>query len=617
MKKIIIVGGGITGLTCAHKLVNKGFEVELYEKEDVLGGMARGKRNDEGIPIEHSWRGFGPFYHNLYGIMKEIPSEMEEYFSDGYSIEEVKKHNSRNSLWTYYENNVYDLTDYIDSHPGGSIILNSGGKNLSETWDEFNVGWHKKDSSILEYLEKYKIGSLLENFENKKTVYDNLNKEQLHFYLFSNNDEEYKLPNISFKDYIYLTYLYLKISSSNSRKEIYMEEKLTDYIKNKVCKNTYNYLVDFLSGPGYGFDINTLSVGHFFLFIEYCLNENQKFSYWRSLNGPINETWFEPWKKYLESKGVKINLNSKLTKINHKDNKIENINIKFKDNKIFNFQADEYIICINPESLINILFDSNLYNIANKHIKYSTVNNQVSFRIGLRKKINLKKMSGIILLDSPYNITLHSYQDHWNEKYDLGMNGEIKTLISGTLVRTYKKGSLFKKSALSLTEKELLQEIIHQILESKQFINFIKENNNKYILDEKDIIHKSIFEDWYMKDGRLKVENKKWINTIKNEKNRVDNLTKFDNLFIGGSHTKTSTNIWLMEGAAESGLMVTNLILEKYQKNKLNIVTHKSSVLIGLLKMLDDLLYFFNATNIIDLLIILLVIYTIYKLTKK
>ena len=106
----------------------------------------------------------------------------------------------------------------------------------------------------------------------------------------------------------------------------------------------------------------------------------------RSLNGPINETWFEPWKKYLESKGVKINLNSKLTKINHKDNKIENINIKFKDNKIFNFQADEYIICINPESLINILFDSNLYNIANKHIKYSTVNNQVSFRIGLRKK---------------------------------------------------------------------------------------------------------------------------------------------------------------------------------------------------------------------------------------
>ena len=209
------------------------------------------------------------------------------------------------------------------------------------------------------------------------------------------------------------------------------------------------------------------------MFIEYCLNENKNFSYWRSLNGPINDTWFEPWKKYLESKGVKINLNSKLTKINHKNNKIENINIKFKDNKIFNFKADEYIICINPESLINILFDSDLYNIANNHIKYSTVNNQVSFRIGLKKN-KFKKMAGFILLDSPYNITLHSYNDHWNENYDLGMNGDIKTLISGTLVRTYQKGSLFKKSALSLTEKELLQEIIYQILESKQLINFIK-----------------------------------------------------------------------------------------------------------------------------------------------
>ena len=120
-----------------------------------------------------------------------------------------------------------------------------------------------------------------------------------------------------------------------------------------------------------------------------------------------------------------------------------------------------------------------------------------------------------------------------------------------------------------------------------------------------------------MKDGKLKVENKKWINTVKNEKNRVNNLTKFNNLFIGGSHTKTSTNIWLMEGAAESGLMVTNLILGKIKKKKLKIVTHKSSVLIGLLKILDDLLYFFNATNIIDLLIIILIIYIFYKLTKK
>ena len=130
-KNIIIIGAGISGLSIAHKLVNKGFNVEIYEKEDIIGGMARGKLDKDNINIEHSWRGFGPFYHNLYGIMKEIPINGVEHFSS-YTIDEISKHDSIDDLWTYYEGNVYDITDYVDEHPGGSIILNCGGKNLSD-----------------------------------------------------------------------------------------------------------------------------------------------------------------------------------------------------------------------------------------------------------------------------------------------------------------------------------------------------------------------------------------------------------------------------------------------------------------------------------------------------
>ena len=41
MKKIIIIGGGIAGLTTAHELLKKDFEVHLFESTSKLGGMAK------------------------------------------------------------------------------------------------------------------------------------------------------------------------------------------------------------------------------------------------------------------------------------------------------------------------------------------------------------------------------------------------------------------------------------------------------------------------------------------------------------------------------------------------------------------------------------------------
>ena len=40
------------------------------------------------------------------------------------------------------------------------------------------------------------------------------------------------------------------------------------------------------------------------------------------------------------------------------------------------------------------------------------------------------------------------------------------------------------------------------------------------------------------------------------------------NLFLSGAHTKTTINIWSMEGAIESGKITANHILHKYNKHK-------------------------------------------------
>ena len=85
-----------------------------------------------------------------------------------YTLQEVEKHNKKDDLWTIYKNNVYDITNFVKNHPGGSIILNAGGKNLEEVWNEYGFDWHMEDNSVIKILKKYKIGKVKEKFKNKK-----------------------------------------------------------------------------------------------------------------------------------------------------------------------------------------------------------------------------------------------------------------------------------------------------------------------------------------------------------------------------------------------------------------------------------------------------------------
>ena len=49
---------------------------------------------------------------------------------------EVAKHNSRDSCWVIIKGKVYDVTDFLDEHPGGAaIVLQYGGKDATEEYD--------------------------------------------------------------------------------------------------------------------------------------------------------------------------------------------------------------------------------------------------------------------------------------------------------------------------------------------------------------------------------------------------------------------------------------------------------------------------------------------------
>ena len=601
MVKINIYGCGITGLTIAHELIEKGFEVEMYEKNSIAGGMARTFRYNNGVPTEHSWRGFGPFYRNTYNIMKRIPIKnkcSEEEGFNTYSIEEVKKHTSKKSLWTYFRGDVYDITKYIKHHPGGYMILRAGGKNLEEVWKKTGYSWHLKNTNTMNELKKLKIGKLRESFENK-TVYDNLIK--IKFILLNNKK---LIKKVKLVDYPFLIYYFGKVLLCNKRREKYYKVNLKNDLKNNISEESYDFLVKFLAGPGYGFDINTISYAHYALFLY--LNFREKEELWNVLNQPTNEGWIDPWTELLKKKGVKFNFNHTLDIINHKNNKIINCIVNNKEIK-----ADEHIFALDPYSLNNILLKSKFTNIQKQISNLVTINNQISFRLGFDKKIKLHSRNlGFVLLDSPYNITFYLQEDNWCENIKLDKDNKIKTLISGTIIQPYEKGRIYNKTATSLSKEKLLDEIEDQIINDSHFSNIIK---NK--ITKKNVIFREIFSDWIEKNGRLTSINKKWVNNSLNQEYRPTGKTNIKNMFLAGSHNKTSVDVWSMEGAVENGKDVSNFILEKYKKNKISVYKHDISF--GILSKIDDIFYDLNLPHYIDILIILIFCYLIYKKSKK
>jgi uncharacterized protein with NAD-binding domain and iron-sulfur cluster len=81
MTRVAILGGGVAGLTAAHELAERGFEVVVLEARAIPGGKARslpvpgsgtGGRAD--LPAEHGFRFFPGFYQHLPDTMRRIPA---------------------------------------------------------------------------------------------------------------------------------------------------------------------------------------------------------------------------------------------------------------------------------------------------------------------------------------------------------------------------------------------------------------------------------------------------------------------------------------------------------------------------------------------------------------
>lgn len=76
--------------------------------------------------------------------------------SQEYTLEDVQAHTSKTSCWIILHNDVYDVTQWLQDHPGGNeILLEAAGQDCTLQFEE-----NKHSDDARGFASKYKIGHL-------------------------------------------------------------------------------------------------------------------------------------------------------------------------------------------------------------------------------------------------------------------------------------------------------------------------------------------------------------------------------------------------------------------------------------------------------------------------
>ncbi|XP_059470358.1 cytochrome b5 [Neocloeon triangulifer] len=86
-----------------------------------------------------------------------------------FSREEVSTKNDAKNTWLIIDNSVYDVTSFLNEHPGGEeVLLEQAGRDGTESFED--VG-HSSDAR--ELMKQYKIGELVEEDRKQQPSKEN------------------------------------------------------------------------------------------------------------------------------------------------------------------------------------------------------------------------------------------------------------------------------------------------------------------------------------------------------------------------------------------------------------------------------------------------------------
>ena len=555
---IHIFGGGIAGLTVAHEILERqsNFRVNLYESNSELGGFARSSTTPNGLPIEHSWRGYADFYFNTFDVLKRIPT-------------------------------------------------NSG-----------------------------------------KTVFDNLSKPLSFLLPHDVLTERGPKPTPNFLDLLIAGYPVLKcLMSGDSRKNTVFATMpfVSKRFLRSVSPEAYDQYVHML-GPGLGLSPNRVSVYDIAKYTEMSIaawfqpettkKYFQTVDKWRVMTAPTSKAWFDPWKSWLQKNGLTLHFNHELRQYildptQHTITSCLVRNNSTGENLQIGSARDVYVFCINPYNLADIILRSfpsgytfKSLPMHQRLLKITTEqppHKQIAFTWLLDKSVKSPTRTIVLAFpDSEFTITLCPQDRIFFQDAKFGIwSGTICQAQDDRLSFDIESpaGKLFNLPAEFLTVDKIQQELIYQIFRSAELAELVRANNT-FELRDLVVLEYEIWKEWtYDPYSHTLISSaRKWVTSINTlPKWRPEQKTQVSNLFFGGAHTATSTHIWSMESAVESGKIIAKYICTP---DKPKISFHSHLLPLNVLQSIDDILFQARLPHLLDLVLLFTAIAIFLQLVK-
>lgn len=281
---------------------------------------------------------------------------------------------------------------------------------------------------------------------------------------------------------------------------------------------------------------------------------------WLLLRAPSNEAWFQPWQRHLEALGVRFHFGATLHRLLPGEHGIAaallesgvRVEADVHVLAISPFAAAE-VIERSPElaGLAQLRCFRPLIQ-DGPHI-------QVSFRIGFAERIHWPRpRCALVIADSEFNLTLFAQEQVWPSAVALGDG--IASLWTGTACVSGIRGRLFGLPLERCSEAQFSAEVKSQLLRCKALDTLIRRANDGRGLASFPMIRFEVWHEWRFSAAGIHGRQPKWVTTTQTQPWQPEQRTPLPNLLLAGAHTRTAADVWSIEAAVESGRRAARLI---------------------------------------------------------
>lgn len=542
-KKVCIFGAGVAGLAAAHEAIKMGFQVHVYECDETPGGFAKSSRSATHMPTEYSWRGFGPWYHHVYSLMKETPCRTE----DGSVFDKELSRQVDFAIVPDHLRNKLGFRDCFSRLDFAKFVLIL----LRGCVSDKRGHEHYSTIHATEYLktrlssEAYK--SVVSTFG--PWIGTDSNRTSLHHFT---------------------TFTRKNIWPRHPAPYTHPEDEKGDQWQHQ---GSDGWLI--LKGPS--------NEVWFDPWVKYLKKMGVQFSFGVELK-KFQETNKSITSAILFSKKEKTEITIKA------DHYILAIT-PFASQKVISESSSVLQEDVECQKFNKLIADG-------PHI-------QIAFQIGFSEKIQFpKEWQAIILRDSEYCLTIFPDDSIFHKDIDLGKN--IKSLWTGTATCTYIPEKTTGLTAQQCSKDDFITAVYRQIFRSKSLEAMIMNANEGRSLQTFPIVQTEIWHDWSFPStsgtNLVTAPQPKWSNTTNTQAYQPSTQTSFNNLFLAGSHVKISADLWSMEGAAESGRKAAYALNADFNANH-NFLQHQPPLFFRICSKMDNVLYRCGLPNLVDVMI--------------